>query len=178
MRDKSQTNIFISFFLPYLKGDGVDIGFGGRGVLPTSINIDLPNFEVKHGNDSQHLSGDAKELYWFNTEVLDYVYSSHCLEDFLETRKALVEWIRVLKVGGVLALLLPDQQRFLKESQRLRGKGDVGNAAHKHATFGLEFVKNALVGLKVEIVQEKEFFNRNDENDREYNFAIVLRKVK
>ena len=84
----------------------------------------------------------------------------------------------MLKVGGILALLLPDQQRFLKEARRLRGDGDVGNGAHKHADFGLAYIKNIVKNLPVEILKEKEFFDRANEKHTEYNFAIILRKLK
>ena len=175
MIDYSQTKHYVEYFKPYLKGTGLDIGYGGRSILPTAINLDLPNFKVWHWNDPQHLYGDALNLYWFNSNTLDYVYSSHCLEDFIETEKALREWVRVLKIDGILALLLPDQPRFLAEAHRL-GKGK-GNAAHKHNDFSIIFVKNILKNLSVKIFKEEEFFDRQNPNDYGYNFAIVAKKI-
>ena len=39
----------------------------------------------------------AKDLYWFRDGVLDYVYSSHLLEDYVDTEAVLREWLRVLR---------------------------------------------------------------------------------
>jgi len=46
------------------------------------------------------------------TEVLDFVYSSHLLEDFNDTEGVLREWLRVLKLGRSFGLVLPDEQVY------------------------------------------------------------------
>ena len=77
--------------------------------------------------------------------VLDFVYSSHVLEDFpeSETLPILQEWTRVLRPGGRLILLLPDQQRYLAYCRRtgqISPDGILGNPHHSITTFSLQYV--------------------------------------
>src|SRR5512138_3131570 len=96
----------------YCAGSGVDIGPGGDPISPTAVRIDLPQ-PYSHVSDLPvQLVGDASDLRWFRDDVLDYVYSSHVLEDFEDTRAVLVEWLRVLRDGGNLVLFCPDEQAF------------------------------------------------------------------
>ena len=55
---------------------------------------------IKEGTD---LSGIADESY-------DFILSSHSLEHFANPLKALKEWLRVLKKGGTLLILVPDKK--------------------------------------------------------------------
>lgn len=89
-----------SVALQFCKGDGLDVGCGRWAVSRTAIGVDLQT-------EVGHLTGPADSLYWFRDEVLDYVFSSHCLEHVLDWKKALTEWIRVLKPGGILFLYIP-----------------------------------------------------------------------
>lgn len=102
---------------PYCKGLGVDVGCGSRKTHPDAIGIDL----VKRGNAGKfgserrqmsqadiRLSGD--DLYIFADDTLDYVVSRHTIEHFKDPKKAIIEWKRVLKRGGVLGLVVPDDE--------------------------------------------------------------------
>jgi len=48
----------------------------------------------------------------FQDQALDFVVSRHNLEHYVDVIKTLFEWKRVLKIGGILAMVLPDE-RFL-----------------------------------------------------------------
>ena len=120
--------------MPYCQGCGLDIGFGGDPIVPWAITIDY-NPETK-----PQIVCDASNLP-FKDAVLDFVYSSHALEDFQRTGDALMEWLRVIKPGGYLVLFLPDQATY---AARCLVDGILPNQAHKHAEFSLEFVKAAL----------------------------------
>src|SRR5439155_15124894 len=87
------------------------------------------------------LGGKAEDLYWFKDSVLDYVYSSHLLEDFFDTEAVLREWIRVLKPEGKLVIFCPDEQRFKKHCKET---GQPYNTAHVHEYFSLDYIKNIL----------------------------------
>lgn len=166
---------FKQYFIDYLKGDGLDIGFGGYAVIPTAITIDLPHPYQKTDSHVQNLHGDATNLYWFKDSVLDYIFSSHCLEDFIDTRAVLAEWLRVIKPNGIIALLLPDQVRFEKEALLVFGRKV--NLAHKHPDFSIIKVRNILKELKITIIKEYEFYNMDGfVKDREYNFGVIGRK--
>src|SRR5690349_8502234 len=70
---------------PHCVGYGIDIGFGGDAVSASAIRVDLPTPYADVGDQPVQLGGDARDLYWFRADVLDYVYSSHVLEDFPES---------------------------------------------------------------------------------------------
>lgn len=74
---------------------------------------------------------------------MDYVYSSHLLEDFEKnkTKSVLLEWLRVLKIGGHLILYLPHEQVYRKHCEET---GQEYNAAHKIPDFSLNYLKNIL----------------------------------
>ena len=151
--------------------DGLDIGFGGDPIVPSAITVDLDIPYTEVGNSPQNLHGDARNLYWFKDGVLDYVYSSHLLEDFPEgeTGPVLMEWLRVIKLGGFLILYCPDEQKY-REHCRLTGQGY--NEAHKVSNFSFDYVKQVLssLGIAYSIVHE----NAHVDN---YSFEIVIRKT-
>lgn len=162
----SETTKHRDLFLSYCVGNGLDIGFGGDPIVPIAICFDLPNRYSFVGNSSQHIEGNAEDLSIFADNKLDYVYSSHCIEDFSDTEKVLLEWLRVVKSGGYLCLLFPDERRY-------RLVSDTCNVAHKHLDFGLEFVLDILRKFKgVELVASKELFEDND-----YNCMVIIRKL-
>lgn len=52
---------------------------------------------------------EAVELWGIADESYDFILSSHSLEHTANPLKALKEWLRVLKPGGYLVLVLPDK---------------------------------------------------------------------
>jgi predicted SAM-dependent methyltransferase len=126
---------------PYCKGYGLDLGFGGDPITLNAIRVDLPSPYTEVGESPVQLGGDASRLVWFKDECLDFIYSSHLLEDYIETELILREWLRVIKPGGCLVIFCPDEQVYRKHCQ---ATGQPYNVAHKHADFSLEFVKAIL----------------------------------
>ena len=53
--------------------------------------------------------GTAYDLHSFEDNSQNFVINSHLLEHLLNPIKALKEWIRILKPGGFLFLILPDK---------------------------------------------------------------------
>ncbi len=103
----------------YCIGNGVDVGFGGDPINDTAIRIDLPSPYACAGHYGVQLGGDATSLYWFNDNVLDYVFSSHLLEDFDDVEAVCREWLRVLKPGGKLVIFCPDEKAYREHCLRL-----------------------------------------------------------
>src|SRR4051794_21358440 len=66
----------------YCEGYGLDLGYGGDPISFSAIRMDLPQPYTRVGELPVQLGGKAENLYWFKDGVLDYVYSSHLLEDF------------------------------------------------------------------------------------------------
>jgi SAM-dependent methyltransferase len=130
----SETAKYRHLTVPYCQGNGIDIGSGGDPVVPWAASVDLPpkDYAHYHSNfDPLHciqFGGDAKNLHWFRDGVFDFVYSSHLLEDFFEWEPVLREWIRVLKPGGNIVILVPDKTLWNDAIRR----GQPPNCAHTH----------------------------------------------
>lgn len=154
---------------PFCRGYGVDLGFGGDPITDHAIRVDLPVPYTKVGrNQSVQLGGDCTQLRWFRDGSLDFVYSSHLLEDFPETMPVLREWLRVLAPGGHLVLFCPDEQLFRAHCART---GQNYNPHHKHADFSLGKVKAMLAELGgSEIVHERDRVHV-------YSWELVCRKT-
>jgi predicted SAM-dependent methyltransferase len=138
---RGETSKCRSRLAKYCEGYGLDLGFGGDPITLSAIRMDMVQPYTNVGNFSVQLGGKAENLHWFKDEVLDYVFSSHLLEDFFDTEAVLREWIRVLKRGGRLVIFCPDEQRFRKHCKET---GQAYNTAHVHEFFSLEYVKNVL----------------------------------
>jgi DNA modification methylase len=179
---KSETSEARSSLAKYCVGDGIDIGYGGDPINHMAITMDQPMSDHNPlcGISPQNLSGNASDLKWFRDGVLDYVYSSHVLEDFGigETEKVLTEWFRVLKVGGLMVLFLPDQQRYLNFCYR---NHQPVNGNHKIDHFGLSYLKDLIdknFKDQVKIVFERDPFHLDSGDRGWYSFTLVLEKIK
>jgi SAM-dependent methyltransferase len=82
-----------------LTGSGIDIGCGTDCVSPNARRFDMAD-------------GDANEIARFVTGQFDFVYSSHCLEHMREPRKAILEWWRLVKPGGHLLFIVPEEDLY------------------------------------------------------------------
>ena len=159
----------------YCVGNGLDLGYGGDPIVPTAITVDLEKPYTDVGDHPQNLKGDARNLYWFRTDCLDYVFSSHLFEDFSpqEMQTILWEWVRVLKPGGYLVLYLPDEQAYRKHCKEHDAPR---NTHHEVENFSLEYFKSivdlgpTVIGYPgVKIVHENALCD-------EYCFEVVLQK--
>jgi predicted SAM-dependent methyltransferase len=153
----------------FCAGDGIDIGFGGDPIRPSSICIDLHKPYARYNYFTQHLHGDGRVLRWFCDNTLDYVYSSHLLEDFEDVAAVLKEWLRVLKPGGRLVLFLPDE-RVYREYCHSQGKPT--NSHHRNENFSLNSIKELITENRLNVEIEHEAFPVAI-----YSFEIVLRKT-
>ncbi|MEI6322438.1 MAG: class I SAM-dependent methyltransferase [bacterium] len=82
-----------------ISGVGIDIGCGPDPVTPTARGFDI--------ND-----GDANVITQFVHERFDFVFSSHCLEHMHDPFAALNEWWQLVKPGGYLFILVPDEDLY------------------------------------------------------------------
>jgi SAM-dependent methyltransferase len=102
---------------PFCVGRGIDVGCGHRKVTPSCIGVDITpagSFGA-HGVVSGRVSvadvvASGDELHMFAEGELDFVVSRHNLEHYVDLVKVLQEWRRVLRPGGVLALVVPDER--------------------------------------------------------------------
>lgn len=152
---------------PFCEGYGLDLGFGGDPIVPHAVRVDMPQPYTRVGEYPVQLGGDAADLVWFRDATLDFVYSSHLLEDYIDTTAALQEWLRVLKPGGRLIIFCPDEQRF---RAHCAATGQPYNPHHKHADFSLAFVKERLAALG-----QTRFIHENPDIDI-YSWELVCVK--
>jgi SAM-dependent methyltransferase len=82
-----------------IQGRGIDIGCGADPVTPDARRFDI--------ND-----GDANEASKFVKEQFDFVYSSHCLEHMHNPRTTILDWWKLVKPGGHLFVVVPDEDLY------------------------------------------------------------------
>jgi SAM-dependent methyltransferase len=68
-------------------------------------------FRYSQGKLGHQYICDGTDLRLISNESYDFVLSSHSLEHVANPLKALYEWRRVLKKGGVLLICLPEKHR-------------------------------------------------------------------
>jgi SAM-dependent methyltransferase len=97
------------------EGRGIDVGCGSNKTHPGAIGVDLTpkGVQGQHGNQRLQLSeaeivSPGDDLSVFDDNSLDYVVERHNLEHYLDPVNALLEWRRVLRVGGALGMVVPD----------------------------------------------------------------------
>jgi SAM-dependent methyltransferase len=155
---------------PFLHGLGFDIGAGTNRLSPTVLCSDwYPHKGVDLIWNCVHEGGWYP--YPFMPNTFDFIFASHVLEDFHPnvTQKVFDEWLRMVKIGGYLVILIPDMEagRYAKWDEKftethpdvISGKrkvGDtIGNPAHlQDAGLNMmqKLVENSV--YKIEVVQK------------------------
>jgi SAM-dependent methyltransferase len=118
--------------LPYCQtGKGIDVGCGHRKTHPNCIGIDIvaPGEKGAVGcvagkRSAADIQACGDDLRMFADGELDFVISRHNLEHYVDVFKTLREWKRVLRIGGTLGMIVPDDRHI--DSIAL-------DPSHKHA---------------------------------------------
>jgi len=129
------TGVKKSFFQPesklahkYLDGlNGFEIGasrqnsFGLDKTPGTYGNIDFSadqgnwqNKNIKPAIINIVASGDNLP---FKDDTLDYIITSHVVEHFFDPIKAIKEWLRVVKKGGYVFMIIPHKERTFDKNR-------------------------------------------------------------
>lgn len=168
----SETSKVRQLVLEYCSGYGCDIGFGGDKIKKEAIGIDFANPYADTGKDKVDIACDVinEELPIVDNKF-DYVYSSHLIEDFEDTVSGLKKFTRILKSGGVLILVFPDQKKY---EQFCKKTGQPLNMYHKHADMGYRLMLEKLSEIKTFAYQL--LFKSDCEID--YNVVMVLKILK
>lgn len=82
-----------------IQGSGIDIGCGND-----PVTSDVKKFDIENG--------DANFITKYVNDLFDFVYSSHCLEHMHDPKNALIEWWKLVKPGGYLILIVPDEDLY------------------------------------------------------------------
>jgi predicted SAM-dependent methyltransferase len=89
----------------------LNLGSGPRGLMDASwVNID------GYKDTNVHFLCDFNRRLPFASETFDGIFCEHVLEhfDYQGGRKLLVECLRILKKGGVIRVIVPDGEKFIK----------------------------------------------------------------
>lgn len=162
---KSESSKYLALTVPYLVGNGVDIGSGGWPVVPWAIQIEQPSEQFKHYTNGRNVPADTEWLgdicnLPFKDGVLDWVYSSHLIEDFCKEDTDLYpinwyrlfrEWKRCLKPGGVMVILVPDKELW----QAYLDRGGIPNCSHFAPEPSVGDVSKVFKDCGIDIVEEK-----------------------
>ena len=153
----------------------IDIGSGDDPLSHFIDTFDLPVPYTKNCNVNWlTFTGDARYIKDIVKSKYDVVYSSHLLEDFdrSETVNVLRNWSELLNIGGILVLLLPDQQKYLERCERI---GESPNEHHSINDFSLSYILECLSELNnMSVVYNYEFFIKDP---LEYNFLVIATKI-
>lgn len=68
------------------------------------------NFNYFENRKGYQYICEASNLETIPNEKYDFLIASHCLEHCANTLKAVKEWLRVIKKGGVILLILPERR--------------------------------------------------------------------
>jgi len=85
--------------LSYFKGKGIDIGCGTDPVFEDVYKFDIDQ-------------GDANKISDYVKKQFDFVYSSHCLEHMDDPNFTISEWWKLVKPGGFLIVIVPDEDLY------------------------------------------------------------------
>lgn len=152
--------------VPYTRGKGLDLGCGPYKAFPHFIGVDNGHHWGNQGVDVPVKT--CEDLGLFANEAFDFVFSSHLLEHIVDTKAALKEWWRVIKMGGYLCLYLPHKDLYPNVGQ------PGANPDHKH-----DFTPDDIRGIMTDITDG---FNLVREEVRsegnEYSFFQVWKKTE
>lgn len=165
--------------LPYILGNVIDIGAGGHPVVERAIQIELPEGNHEGGYQWYHSGEEPKGFgRWhsgalnlpFREDVVDTVFSSHLLEDFEDWEPALWEWLRVLKEGGHLIILMPEETRW----NAAVAAGQPPNCQHRHLWRGPHDLAQATSHLaNLKVIEER----LTDLYPGDYGVIFVAKKL-
>lgn len=95
----------------YCTGRGVEIGAGSnRFPNINAVSVDLYTDFKERVYPKPDVIASAYDLSFLKDESRDFVITSHLLEHLINPLKALKEWKRVMRPGGVLFLIVPDKR--------------------------------------------------------------------
>lgn len=181
------------FATRFLVGDGIDIGAGDDCLW--NYRDAFPNMTSCKGWDLE--DGDAQFMKGVPDNHYDFVHSSHCLEHLWDPNESLKNWIRILKPGGHLVILVPDEDTYEQGVWPSNFNGDHKTTwtTYKKESWspnsnnifdGLAFFANIAYPIKVELIDHKFDYSRErfDQTDErldpnafsESSIEFVLRK--
>ena len=95
-------------YVRYFAGNGIDVGCGND-----SLRQWQPLFPLMGDvRDWDLADGNAQRLPGISEAAFDWLHSSHCLEHVADPCAALERWCNVVRPGGHLIVLVPDEDLY------------------------------------------------------------------
>jgi len=141
----------------------IDIGCSNKKKLPHAIGIDLD----RNGGKCPEFVYNDKEGLPFKEGSLDGVIASHCLEHIENPIETLDEWIKLIKIGGRIILVIPD----VNFTPKMNTEGC--DPTHKHDWVIESFRKEVLDNLDktvFKILHHAQIGNR-------WSFLTIIEKI-
>lgn len=138
----------------YISGLGVDLGCGTNRLSNDVLTIDQQeNYDYAYADivkSVEDLEINAAfrwkgRLYTFKDNTLDFIFSSHCLEDFEDIPGVYMNWWKKLKIGGKMILMLPD----MEAGRYPKVEDPKGNPSHR-TNVGKKYIIDMLDNLDIE----------------------------
>ena len=184
----------------YLDGLDVVVEIGAAAHNPfnvkcnTYINVDFSDDEIFHRAQMDycgevakvHIMASADELP-FEDESVNAILNSHVLEHCFDPIKTLAEWMRVIKKGGYLFMIIPHKERTFDHAKPLTTISELIERTHGRLTLDNYGIKeddhrhwniwdtNSFLDLSY--VLKLPIINHLDVDDKVGNgFTIVIQK--
>jgi SAM-dependent methyltransferase len=138
------------FYKTYLSGKVIDIGCGNDVVTP-----EAEPFDVQHGDAGNILKFRSSYSY-------DSVHSSHCLEHMEDPVRSLMDWWELLKIGGHLVLIVPDESLYEQATwpsifnQDHKASFRLGGKALHEKSFDIEELVTMLPGVMIISIERQD----------------------
>jgi len=187
---------------------GVDIGCGTNRLSMEVLAIDanpmrkFAHADVVHNCHNLEVGKEIifnEQVYKFEDNELDFIFSSHCLEDFGDIPVVFENWWKKLKVNGLMILLLPDmeicdceicksgQQKEYREKQKMSArywtledykKTNKGNPTHR-TNVGKKFMTDLLQNFREKDKIDYEILQEDTvPHDKGCSIDFVIKKIK
>ncbi len=101
--------------LPYINGDGLDVGCGDARPHDWMVGIDIKPGQTQKG-PNQIRDGTTLDKY-YAPESQDFIFSSHLLQELQDWPAVLAGWWKILKPDGYLIIFLPLQEERAAEGE-------------------------------------------------------------
>jgi len=155
---------------------GVDIGCG-----PLDRSEQFPGYDLVRVDIRDDVNPDYRcdvRLLPFDNESFDLVFSSHVLEHLgrSEWEEVLKEWLRILKPGGEVFLVLPNIEWAIKNFKSDVVSNDVLNVLYGAQSNPYDFHYNGLWPKRV--AQALKDNGVNEVNVEESGYNMILRGKK
>jgi len=185
----------------YCIGKGLEIGGSAHNPFGlNTLNVDFTDsMDTEFKKEEINLCGKALKVdivangddIPLPDESQDFIVSSHVIEHFPNPIKALVEWDRLVKAGGIIFMIVPHKERtfdkhkastplshIVEDFKNNNTEPHTNPDGHDHCWVTKTFIE--LIRYMIENLRmEWEIVEVQDIDDKAGNgFTIVLRKIK